>query len=170
MSGNAYTPSETAALRAQHLRENLLPAVARMFADAPDLMSACLMLAQYWNDEADDAVHYVLVFSVLPEPDLRAYARYMDLDEPDDVNLPGAFDHFDLSCEEREWVEWDHNGAAIPLYAAFCKEGCEQQMPILDAHTTYALFRRGDEGVEVEVVGEMLRPWLDGVRPSWDAL
>lgn len=30
----------------------------------------------------------------------------------------------------------------------------------------YAIFRRRDNDIEIEVVGKMLRPWLDGIKPS----
>ena len=44
-----------------------------------------------------------------------------------------------------------------------------QQLPAVAgaAHSTYAVFRRQETGLAVEVAAVMLRPWLDGVCPQW---
>ncbi len=36
-----------------------------------------------------------------------------------------------------------------------------------EGYTLYAVLRRLGDGIEVEIVGEMLRPWLDGIKPDW---
>jgi hypothetical protein len=37
-----------------------------------------------------------------------------------------------------------------------------------EAYTPYAIFRRQNTDVAVEVVGVMIRAWLDGVKCLWD--
>ena len=39
-------------------------------------------------------------------------------------------------------------------------------MDYTEAYTPYALFTRTDTGIKVEIVGKMIRPWLDGVEPE----
>jgi hypothetical protein len=47
-------------------------------------------------------------------------------------------------------------------------------MSDFEAYTPYSVFRRkltenNETEIEMEVVGDMLRPWLDGVRPEeWE--
>jgi hypothetical protein len=42
-------------------------------------------------------------------------------------------------------------------------EDCHQEMEEGEAYTPYAIMRRQNGDVAVEVVGVMTRPWLDGV-------
>jgi hypothetical protein len=82
MSVNKYSPAETARLREQLLRDEIAPIIQRAFAAHPALNSATLLVAQYWCDEAEDAVHYDLVFSEKSTPDTAAaYAARIRRDE-----------------------------------------------------------------------------------------
>jgi hypothetical protein len=156
----SMTPEETAKLREAWIRDGFVPTVASVFAKYPTLRSATMLVAQYWSDEAEDAVHYALVYSVLDTPDLDA-ARAAEHDA-DPVNHPPGFEAWDLPYVE----VWDDNDESISLFAAFCTEGADQEMPWLEAYTPYAIFRRDGDAVRVEVVGTMIRPWLDGVTPT----
>jgi hypothetical protein len=156
----SLTPEETAKLREAWIRDGFVPTVASVFAKYPTLRSATMLVAQYWSDEAEDAVHYALVYSVLDTPDLDA-ARAAEHDA-DPVNHPPGFEPWDLPYVE----VWDDNDESISLFAAFCTEGADQEMPWLEAYTPYAIFRRDGDAVRVEVVGTMIRPWLDGVTPT----
>ena len=161
-----FTPEEATQRRAAYLEEHVTPHVRRVFERHPDLRSALLLVAQYWNDEAEDAVHSELVFSVLDSPDVEAASEnlYDDV-KPDRINLPPGLSHSALQDSE-VWLHWDDNGEAIPLFAAFTKEGCDQEMSLGEAYSPYALFRRTAAGIDVAIVGTMLRPWLDGVWPE----
>jgi hypothetical protein len=203
MTAKKYTPAETARLRDRVLREDIAPVIRSAFHAHPALRSATLLVAQYWCDEADDAVHCDLIFSELDTPDTEAAyraRRRRDGDEDtspatgwrrwfswlglrsdtatsmdgspmgaapfDVVNLPSESD--DTLSDELEqkytWqLPWDSNDESISLFAAFCLEGCHQEMRAGEAYTPYAIFRRKDDEVDIEVVGVMTRPWLDGV-------
>lgn len=142
-----------------------------------------MLVAQYWCDEADDAVHCDLLFSQLPTPDIAAAnaASKAELDAEDEeaaaaeiaahrsINLPAGLDQATLECETHRYISWDANGESIALFAAFCREDCHQEMDPGEAYTPYAFFRRRGEQIDVEVVGTLRRPWLDGVQPSWEA-
>ncbi|AGC43840.1 hypothetical protein MYSTI_02524 [Myxococcus stipitatus DSM 14675] len=170
MSSPKYTPAETAALREQFLQKMIEPVVRRCFQRHPSLRSALFLVAQYWNDEADDAVHHELIFSQRETPDVEAASNAAREGEDDTVNLaaPMAAPFWDPLTTP--YVDaWPDNHEAIPVFAAFTREDCHQEMSILEAYAPYALFRRAGEDLSVEVVGQMLRPWLDGVRATWDA-
>jgi hypothetical protein len=173
-----YTPEQAAEKRAEVLA-GVHRAVTRVMDRHPELQSAAMLVAQYWSDEAEDAVHCDFVFSRLPEPDLAAFERAWQEGEGEDaVNLPPGLSHHTLSGlafgYDREAppgappvneYDWDSNDEAIPLFAAFTPEGAHQEMSPVEASATYALFRRGPGGIRADVVGRMLRPWLDGVEP-----
>jgi len=157
-------PERANELRRTFLERDVRPAVEKTFARHPELRSASFMLAQYWDDEADDAVHFALIFSILTQPDIAAASEgYW---EEDLVNLPRGVSHDGLDRETELRRVWPDNGDAIPAFAAFCEEGSDQEMTIYEAYVPYALFERHGEEVEVRFVGTMLRPWLDGVPPA----
>jgi hypothetical protein len=210
MTAQKYTPEEAAHLRDQVMREQIVPVIRRAFDAHPTLQTATLLVAQYWNDEANDAVHCDLFFSELDTPDTAAaYAarreRYDDEDmawltpapapsgwarwfpwlrkekppvivapetpprpalKGDRTNLPSGLDESELEREFADHLRWDSNGEPISLFAAFCREDCHQEMDDGEAYSPYAIFRRRNADVAVEIVGVMIRPWLDGVKPE----
>lgn len=160
-----YTAEQTAKKR-EEIVARIAQGVGRVFDKHPELRSALMLVSQYWNDEADDAVHCDFIFSKLATPNLKAADKAW-VEEEDTVNLPEGLSHMDLAWTV-EGYDWDDNGESIPLFAAFTKEDCDQEMSVMEAGAPYAVFRRSSLGVETEVVGEMRRPWLDGVTPSWE--
>jgi hypothetical protein len=166
---------KTSQLREKIINTEIVPIVKLAFGKYPQLQSAMLSVAQYWNDEAADAVHYHMNFSVLSTPALGVELveddDYMDRDL---VNLPGLPALYEIETSlwedlrnlERGEDRWNDNGNAIFAFAAYCKEGCHQEMDYSEAYTPYAVFRRDCEKIAIEVVGTMLRPWLDGIRPE----
>lgn len=210
MTAQKYSPSEAARLRDQMVREQIVPVIRRAFDAHPTLQSATLLVAQYWNDEANDAVHCDLFFSELDTPNTAAAyaarrARYDAEDmaylvaapapsgwarwfpwlrkqEPaviaapvvprraalpgDVTNLASGIDEESLEREYSWKLGWDSNGEPISLFAAFCREDCHQEMDDGEAYSPYAIFRRDNADVAVEIVGVMVRPWLDGVQPE----
>jgi hypothetical protein len=167
-----YTKEESAELREKIINSEVVPTIKVVFDKYTQIQSAMLLVAQYWNDEAHDAVHYTMVFSVLPTPAWGRGILPNDYDDDDPVNLPGLpsldeiYDSIEDFClfEGGEY-RWEENVDAVPTFAAYCQEGCHQDMDYLDAYTPYAVFRRKEEEIEIEVVGNMIRPWLDGLRP-----
>lgn len=197
-SDKLFTAEETAILRRKYVEKKLIPALQKLFDAFTELRSAALFVAQYWDDEAHDAVYPLWVFSVLETPDFDYpfsdetleesdlnstggedddYPIYSKIDqmESDPVNLPGLGSHHDLgqlwgldpSHGFYEWISLNPNELAIPLFAAFCKEGADQGLSSRENYSLFALFRRKLSGIEVEYRGEMLRPWLEGIYPEW---
>jgi hypothetical protein len=189
-----YSLEETARRRDQKNNTVAVPFVGKVFAAHPRLQSAVLLVGQFWADEAYDAVHAELLYSISPSPDLAAFAREtaeisrleekkkISIDEADErlswyrafVDGPAAAEALGLNADrlfdfqESAWLPgWDSNDEMISLFAAFCTENASQEMPVAEAYAPYAIFRRaGDGGAAVEIVGKNIRPWLDGVRPE----
>lgn len=203
MTVQKYTPIETARLREEVIRDNVVPTIQRAFDAYPVLQSATLLVAQYWCDEANDAVHCDLIFSELATPDIDAAYRarlepYESCDgaapspsnwsawlpwlagkktaeapptfEPvrDFTNLPSNLEPEELEVQFKDKIRWNSNGDPISLFAAFCREHCHQEMDDVEAYSPYAIFRRQNGQIAIEVVGVMIRPWLDGVKPQYD--
>lgn len=203
MTVQKYTPIETERLRDEMIRDDVVPTIQRAFDAYPALQSATLLVAQYWCDEANDAVHCDLIFSELATPNIDAAYRarlapYESLDreppapsgwrawlpwfggtkateapptfEParDITNLPSELDPEQLQDQFTRKVPWDSNGEPISLFAAFCREHCHQGTDDVEAYSPYAVFRRQNGNINIEVVGMMIRPWLDGLKPQYD--
>ena len=168
-----YTKSHTELIRQRTINEYVVPTVKKVFAKYPPINSATFAVAQYWNDQASDEVHDFFLYSVLDTPDWDAFAQAEYTE--DKINLPGFKDRYQLS-PSNVWDElrkdpnfYDWNGLGIDeiaAFAAFCKEGSHQCMDYSEAYTPYTILRRTDNGIVVEIVGKMLRPWLDGIRPE----
>jgi hypothetical protein len=175
-----YTKDQAAELRQKMIATHILPQVKAVFGKYDQIQSIMFVVAQYWCDEANDAVHFELIPSILSTPSfpvqLVEEIDYQDYDRINLPELPTYYDILDSIAQDLEGQQeevsiryWNDNGEAIPAFSAFCKEDCDQEMDRLDAYSPYSIFRRKETEIEMEVVGEMLRPWLDGVRPEeWE--
>jgi hypothetical protein len=162
-----FTSEETETLRQRIIEACILPQVERAFQRHPELQSAAFGVEQFYCDEAHDAVQQEITYSVLTTPDLKAHRSAVEGGTGDTINLPGlpALRTLTYSDEEDPW--WPDNNMAIPAFAAFCS-GAYNHGEIHVPHATYAVLRRGQVEIEVNVVGEMVRPWLDGVNFEWN--
>jgi uncharacterized protein (TIGR02996 family) len=166
--GYCMSPGETDDARRRYLRTDLLPLVARYFQTYERLQSALLCVAQYWADEADDAVHGSLIVSELPEPSLEGARFRYKKDSSPDVNLPttrieGKYGESG-SVTSLYGTRWDDNSGAIPLWAAFApEEGSQEYETLQDAYAPAVRFYRHG-GYEFL---PMRRPHLNGIRPEW---
>lgn len=166
-----YTAEEAAAGRVRLMREIALPFAQAEFDEHPGLKTVVACVAQYWDDEANDAVHCKLACSKNEMPKFEGI-EYGDAEWGEKWTGRDYYTSMYRSGKTHKYLEklwWPDNDEAISLFAAFCKEGCNQEMDLEQAYTPYAVFRKQEDGaITTEVVGKMLRPWLDGVRPEWD--
>lgn len=194
--------AKAAIARMNWLNEHFVPNCERTFQAYPQVRSIALCVAQYWNDEADDAVHSHYILSALDTPVLHEedeMERWEDIPSADypyiDPNWAGVDLGQRARCEwnyggtphvsysrpslilEMEktfyqgtsWSSWDSNGAAIPMWAAWCKEGSNQEMSAYEAHNIAVIAQRDEDGEVTLEFTPMLRPNLDGIRPEyWD--
>jgi uncharacterized protein (TIGR02996 family) len=163
--GYCMSPGEAEVGRRQYIRERILPIVSHHFNTYDRLQSAMLCVAQYWNDEADDAVHGSLIVSELFEPTLEGVGHGDDLPDPNVPNTRIDREYGESGSVVDLWgANWDNNTRSIPLWAAFAHEGGSQGYELLkEAYAPAAMFYRHG-GYEIL---PMCRPHLDGVRPEW---
>jgi uncharacterized protein (TIGR02996 family) len=167
-SGYCMSPGEVEVARRRYIRMHLLPFVSHYFQTYPRLQSALLCVAQYWADEANDAVHGKLIVSELFEPTLEGASSGYGEEPMHDANVPNT-------RIEREYGEggsaislwdahWDDNSGAIPLWAAFApEEGSQEYENLEEAYAPAVMFYRHG-GYDFL---PMCRPHLDGIRPEW---
>lgn len=120
------------------------------------LRSVGLLVAQYWDDEAEDAVHERFICSELELPDVDAALDGSDVysRERDYVNLPS----YKKRTPPYVTAPWDPD-AAVPAFAAYCTEGGDQSKPARNNYSLVAVFSRGGG---MKIVGPKRRPHLDG--------
>ena len=159
------SPEETVQLRHEYLSGRFKDAVDAVFGSDATLQSVTLLVAQYWSDEADDAVHGEMIYSELDTPDLGAIRANPDIYfEADPVNLPGRNQWDVVAWESSPLRDWGSNDYCIPLFAALCEEGGHQEGDALEFYSPVAVYRRtGTAATAVQFVGEIKRPWLEGV-------
>lgn len=165
--GYCMSPGEAEISRRQYVRTQLLPVVSQYFTTYERLQSAMLCVAQYWADEADDAVHARLIVSELFEPTLDGVG-WCENESPIDPNLPNTRIESDSdessSSVSLYGTSWDDNSGAIPLWAAFApEEGSQEYQYLSEAYAPAVMFYRHG-GYEFL---PMRRSHLDGVRPEW---
>jgi uncharacterized protein (TIGR02996 family) len=166
--GYCMSPGEAEMARRQYLREHLLPVVAKHFRTYKHLQSAMLCVAQYWADEADDAVHGMLIVSELFEPTLEGVSwgdekSYVDPNLPN-THIKPKYGEGSSSAVSLWETQWDDNNSAIPLWAAFAPEaGTQEYEYFSEVYAPAVMFYRHG-GYDILPMG---RPHLDGVRPEW---
>ena len=166
--GYRFTPGQADAARRRFLREYLWPCVLKYFRKYDRLQSAMLCVAQYWADEADDAVHDTLIVSELPEPTLVGARTGYEEESVSDPNVPNTRIGREYggwgSAVDTPGVPWDDNSGAIPLWAAFASEGGSQEYgDLAESYSPAVMFHRHG-GHEIL---PMPRPHLDGILPEW---
>jgi hypothetical protein len=126
-----------------------------------------LFVSQYWNDEAEDAVHidYRYSFDVVSDPALLRACS--DDDEDEDEEGGGAFDQAKTDFEDallRALPYFDANGELITAFASYA---CESDQETRE-YVPYCLWHLHDGGrVARSDVGTMRRPaWEDAEHDS----
>lgn len=179
------------AARDEYLTRHIDTHIATLTVEEPWIRSVGLLVSQYWDDEAHDAVHANLIVSQHQIPDLEALYDHDELNNHDafysnsatieyeDLNLPDevrARTHKDRWKSRRdqysivniradgryETPRWDDNYRAIELFAPYCTPG-SQESSTRENDRPYCLWQRQRNGSFKRVVtGVQLRPWLDG--------
>jgi len=139
---------------------------ATYFQQRPDAQSIVMGVSQYFADEAGDAVHEQFVAFSTREPTWPHHCTY---DEG-----PSEDGGWCSSCDPREdnggpslpWPTLDSNSDAVTAWSALCTEwgGGEGESALIDP---VAIARRADDGgVDLELVHQVVRPWLDDNRAA----
>ena len=157
-----FDATETAAMRSELIDVECANHVAAVFEAHPILQSALLLVAQYWNDNANDEVLLDWRFSMHETPSMEPatwFNWYSSAEGRTDPDLPSHLNQFKFETDFLLFPGWDKT---VPALAAFCLEGGDQNYPE-QSFAPLAIYRKSPTGVAVEMVGEMHRPWLDGV-------
>ncbi|MBA3542686.1 MAG: hypothetical protein H0T79_23925, partial [Deltaproteobacteria bacterium] len=144
-----------AAIRAETM-EALRAKATELFTRRPTFRSLLLSVAQYWADEADDAVHANLVGSERATP---VWPHACDLNYGDDQE-PRLLGEACWDCDDDFGsMDFDDNGAQIVGFEAFCHEDGNQEEPAAENYMPYAIARRvGDtDEIAIEIVGTRVR-------------
>lgn len=146
------TPAEIRARACEDLARYL----KKLREKNPAIRSVMMGVAQYWADEADDAVHAHCVASVRDTP-LWPHGCDIGWDDEDRVRVDGEYC---WECmEDFGWMPFDDNGSAIEGFEDYCTEDASQEEPEAHNHRPYAVARLGEDGeITVEVVGVVRRP------------
>lgn len=136
--------------RLSWLRDELKPWLTKHFKQHGDDQSVLLAVAQYWADEADDAVHLTALASKHRVPDFFA-------NEWNEEGSTSDTRGIDWSNRPR----WDDNGRSIRAFQAYCGELGSQELPSSDQAEPFLIAHRGEQGPQVTWLGRMQRPWLD---------
>jgi len=127
----------------------------------PPMRSALVSVAQYWADNANDEVHSTVTVSPHETPAWPHRCGELG-DEPDDDGC-----HFCCRLDEPRWPY----GVTIPALEAFCHERGNQNAGDAWNALPFAVARLGADGsVTTELVGRLVRPWLDLPRTRAPAL
>ncbi len=180
-----YTAEETEKLRKAIVDAHIFPVVREVFDKYSKIETAILTFAQYWSDEADDAVYPSIIFSLDRNPDFITHVKklnesyFYERFGPDQswkwqelVEGPEGFKVLGLTNDRLDyhaphWAPWPGNKDAISAFSAYCHENIYGPGTYSYDEAVYGLIRRqSDKALSIEVVGEMIRPWLDGVMPE----
>ena len=158
-----YSVEEASRMRTDYLTGPFRVYLSHFFEMYPEVNSITLGVSQYYNDEAEDAVHNVL-FAVTcdkegywPSTDWTRHTRTIK-------GFYFGYDHTKRVDSIYGWnspyyrAGWSCNDQAISLFSCFCAEDNGY-----DATPIASFSRNG----QYTFFGEKLRPYLEGVNPSW---
>lgn len=130
----------------------VLPTCLRIFEAHPTCQAIVFSVAQYWADEADDAVHDRFTLTTTPDP---VWPRCLDDHEANFADV-GAYAY------QNDLYGLDDNSTMITAFASYCSETTNQESDYSESYTPYAIIRRAGDSAAVEIVGVMHRPdWED---------
>lgn len=136
----------------------------KVFAVKPEVRSVMMSVAQYWSDEADDAVH---AFAVASErstplwPHVCSESSWGD-DPPESI----AGEICESCASDLGYFPCDDNGSSIPVFEPYCHEDGSQEESMADNYTPFAVARRTDDGVAIDFVGTLHRPEYQMLEPA----
>lgn len=150
------------------------PVATEFFNLEKDIKCVVVAVAQYWNDEADDAVHTAILplseeFTSWQDcfrfsKNKFASRRYY---RDDDKREFGEIDKYDLITKANEAVFGDkYRNAPYPnntteyinAFASFCKEGGSQENDTMENYNPILVFYKNDDGsIRVRDLGNVIR-------------
>lgn len=146
--------------------EARLPELFALRLHERQVQTVGFFVAQYWNDEADDAVHGDVRYGFDVDVDGASLRDTWYSD--DDHNADGGADDdarqaFNAAFRDAS-PHFNSNDEMITAFAAYATESSQDE----PAYTPYCLWHRNDDGsFRRSVVGVMHRPEWEDQTPSW---
>lgn len=167
---DSYHKTEIAQVREMYLKGPMRAVAEYIFNRHAGIGAIALAVAQYWDDEASDAVHAQFVYYKTDHVPSKQYLSPVG-DIPDVYNTDLPYSFWSLG-KDAPYCPWHSNSEAVSLFAACVdNEGATQEDNLAEAYNICAIYRRGPGGkVDVEVLGEVPRPHCDGVGSEWQGL
>ncbi len=136
----------------------------KLFTAKPQLRSVMMSVAQYWSDEADDAVHALAVASERATPLWPHVCAETTWNEENPEPIAGELCE---SCgSDLDYFPCDDNGSSIQVFEPYCHEDGSQEESMAENYTPFAIARRTDAGIAVEFVGTLHRPENQMLEPG----
>lgn len=182
--------SQSYEMRSTFLEWYFFPIMAKLFQRYNWVKGAYLAFAQYWNDEASDAVHYSIQlltnkdlnwldsFSKEKNESLGDYfdaRNYHSLD-PRDWAAEQLVDSVKRELFNKEYGFYYDNGDLIKAFASFTQDGFSQESERQEAYSPYlkiwwepSKYSHKNADIELKwmIVGKMYRPHLENVSSEW---
>lgn len=183
--------STSAEKRETYITWYMGPHVAKYMLKYPKIKAMWLGFAQYWNDEAEDAVHECLLpassmnleFEELWTTKNKFWKRAKGEDYGEfTLSKYEEGRGVDTELHGRRWGFHWNNWDLIKAFAAYTREGGSQEEG-LEQYQPYMKFywhvekvpvhnANGEKREERSLIGEILtgpiRPWLDDVPTNWE--
>lgn len=147
--------------------------IARLFfAGCEKAQSLVFAVAQYWDDEADDAVHSTFVGSSEKNPTWPECLNYQHNslliargDSGSYANpkptARNALERALCTVTGNSYEHLDDNGTGIIAFAPYTPEGGDQNQSTADNYAPFVIARRPDnpdDDVSIEIVGHVHKP------------
>jgi len=165
---NNYESLPTAEKRRDFLVDNyFIPLAKEMFNFDKRINVVYLAFAQYFNDEADDAVHYTLIPSSIYGWE-KCFTESNVLAERNDPADEWYVDTWDMLHKaydvitEGSSLYLSNNELFISDFSPYCKEGQDQCGNTFETYLPYAYVRTGDPNVNegefvIKMIGDIVR-------------
>jgi len=150
-------------LRLQFLNQVIVPVVWQRLCFESESCSALMSLAQFWNDEAFDQIHWELAFS-------QHSSGFDGSQTAKKGSSPLLLANSGIDNDVGAKYFRNGNGLEISAFSAFSNGMCFEEVENeTEVYTDYARFYKQGNRLHLQVIGAKVRPWLEGVRPSqWD--
>lgn len=163
-----YSPDDLKKFRDDYINNHFLKSAKNIFNDHEDVNSIVLCLAQYWDDEASDAVHAKLI----PSSFTSSFSSWEDLFDPKknivlkskklEITKSYISKYSPFFTEKYELPYLDNDETMIQAFGSFCKEGSSQEDDHFDCFTPYAIAIRDENypnGIKLKTFEKFL-PWI----------
>lgn len=151
------------------VEEWFLPVARLLLKEYPTIHCVVVSLAQYWNDEANDAVHVSFIPSSVPFEfweELFSSKNKFYSEDSENFSLPksdGSTGYVSFYSLSRRAIGFNpqlsNDETFISIFERYCKEGCGQDMRTQESYQPYLIVSRNGDDIKVRDLGDLVRIW-----------